>query len=212
MKKSQVVNKLLDCGVIAVIRGSSVEEAVKVSKACADGGIVGLEVTFTVPGAKEVIEALAKDKDAKYIVGAGTVLDEATARIAILAGAQFVVSPNFDKGVCELCNLYQVPYMAGVFTINEVVSALKAGVEVCKIFPGSLAGPDYIKAIHGPLPQAQCMPTGGVDLNNVEDWIKKGAVAVGTGSNLTAPAKTGDYAKITELAKQYVAKVAEARK
>ncbi|MBQ7243318.1 MAG: bifunctional 2-keto-4-hydroxyglutarate aldolase/2-keto-3-deoxy-6-phosphogluconate aldolase [Bacilli bacterium] len=212
MKKNEIVNKLLDCGVIAVIRGSSVEEAVKLSKACADGGIVGLEVTFTVPGAKEVIEALVKEKGASYIVGAGTVLDAATARIAILAGAQFVVSPNFDKDVCELCNLYQVPYMAGVFTINEIVAALKAGVEVCKIFPGSLAGPDYIKAIHGPLPQANCMPTGGVDLNNVQEWIKKGAVAVGTGSNLTAPAKTGDYAKVTELAKQYVALVAEARK
>ena len=212
MKKNEIVNKLLDCGVIAVIRGSSVEEAVKLSKACADGGIVGLEVTFTVPGAKEVIEALVKEKGVSYIVGAGTVLDAATARIAILAGAQFVVSPNFDKDVCELCNLYQVPYMAGVFTINEIVAALKAGVEVCKIFPGSLAGPDYIKAIHGPLPQANCMPTGGVDLNNVQEWIKKGAVAVGTGSNLTAPAKTGDYAKVTELAKQYVALVAEARK
>lgn len=212
MKKNEIVNKLLDCGVIAVIRGSSVEEAVKLSKACADGGIVGLEVTFTVPGAKEVIEALVKEKGASYIVGAGTVLDAATARIAILAGAQFVVSPNFDKDVCELCNLYQVPYMAGVFTINEIVAALKAGVEVCKIFPGSLAGPDYIKAIHGPLPQANCMPTGGVDLNNVQEWIEKGAVAVGTGSNLTAPAKTGDYAKVTELAKQYVALVAEARK
>ena len=212
MKKAQVVQKLLDCGVIAVIRGSSVEEAVKLSQACAEGGIVGLEVTFTVPGAKEVIEALCQNKSASYIVGAGTVLDAATARIAILAGAQFIVSPNFDKEVCELCNLYQVPYMAGVFTINEIVAALKAGVEVCKIFPGSLAGPDYIKAIHGPLPQANCMPTGGVDLNNVQEWIKKGAVAVGTGSNLTAPAKTGDYAKVTELAKQYVALVAEARK
>ena len=212
MKKNEIVNKLLDCGVIAVIRGSSVEEAVKLSKACADGGIVGLEVTFTVPGAKEVIEALVKEKGASYIVGAGTVLDTATARIAILAGAQFVVSPSFDKDVCELCNLYQVPYMAGVFTINEIIAALKAGVEVCKIFPGSLAGPDYIKEIHGPLPQANCMPTGGVDLHNVQEWIKKGAVAVGTGSNLTAPAKTGDYAKVTELAKQYVALVAEARK
>ncbi|MBO5527766.1 MAG: bifunctional 2-keto-4-hydroxyglutarate aldolase/2-keto-3-deoxy-6-phosphogluconate aldolase [Bacilli bacterium] len=212
MKKSEVISKLLDCGVIAVIRGNSTEEAVKLSKACAKGGIVGLEVTFTVPGAKEVIEALVKEKDSSYIVGAGTVLDATTARIAILAGAQFVVSPNFDRDVCELCNLYKIPYMAGVFTINEVVEALKAGVEVCKIFPGSLAGPDYIKAIHGPLPQADCMPTGGVDLNNVEEWIKKGAVAVGTGSNLTAPAKTGDFDKVTELAKQYVEKVKEARK
>ena len=211
MNKSETIQKLLGCGVIAVIRGSSVEEAVKLSKACADGGIVGLEVTFTVPGAKEVIEELSKDANASYIVGAGTVLDAATARIAILAGAKFIVSPNFDKDVCELCNLYKIPYMAGVFTINEIVAALKAGVEVCKIFPGSLAGPDYIKAIHGPLPQAECMPTGGVDLNNVEEWIKKGAVAVGTGSNLTAPAKHGDFAKVTELAKEYVALVAKAR-
>ena len=155
---------------------------------------------------------MAAKKDANYIVGAGSVLDEPTARIAILAGAKFVVGPNFDKKVAELCNLYQVPYVAGVFTINEIVEALKAGVEVCKIFPGSLATPDYIKAVHGPLPQAQLMPTGGVDLDNVAEWINKGAVAVGAGSNLTAPAKKGDYDKVTELAKLYVEKVAETRK
>ena len=212
MKKSEIIKSLLDCGVVAVIRGSSVEEALKLSEACAKGGIVGLEVTFTVPGAEEVIKTLAAKKDANYIVGAGSVLDEPTARIAILAGAKFVVGPNFDKKVAELCNLYQVPYVAGVFTINEIVEALKAGVEVCKIFPGSLATPDYIKAVHGPLPQAQLMPTGGVDLDNVAEWINKGAVAVGAGSNLTAPAKKGDYDKVTELAKLYVEKVAETRK
>lgn len=212
MEKSETIQKLLDCGVIAVIRANSVEEALKLSKACADGGIVGLEVTFTVPGAADVIRALAQDKNASYIVGAGTVLDADTARLAIEAGAKFVVAPNFDEDVCEVCKELGVPYTPGVFTITEIVNAIKHGAEVVKIFPGSLAGPDYIKAIHGPLPNVKCMPTGGVDLYNVAEWIKKGAVAVGTGSNLTAPAKTGDYAKVTELAKLYVSKVAEARK
>ena len=125
--KSQVITKLLECGVIAVIRASSLEEAKKLSEACAEGGIVGLEVTFTVPGAEEVIASLSKVQNAPYIVGAGTVLDETTARLAILKGAQFIVSPSFDKGVAELCNLYQIPYLAGCFTITEIIAAMKAG-------------------------------------------------------------------------------------
>jgi 2-keto-3-deoxy-phosphogluconate aldolase (EC 4.1.2.14) len=173
--KSQVITKLLECGVIAVIRASSLEEAKKLSEACAEGGIVGLEVTFTVPGAEEVIASLSKVKDASYIVGAGTVLDETTARLAILKGAQFIVSPSFDKGVAELCNLYQVPYLAGCFTITEIIAAMKAGVEVIKVFPGSSVSPSYFKAVHGPLPQANLMPTGGVSLDNAKDWIKNGS-------------------------------------
>lgn len=209
--KYEVEKALLDCGVVAVIRANSLEEAIKLSEAVSKGGIVGLEITFTVPGADEVIAKLSEDKKAKYIVGAGTVLDVTTARIAIMKGAKFIVSPSFDKEVAEICNLYQVPYMAGCFTITEIVTALKAGVDIIKIFPGSAATPSYFKAVHGPLPQAQLMPTGGVNLANAKEWIAAGAVAIGTGSDLTAPAKTGDYAEVTRRAEAFVKEVREAR-
>ncbi len=210
--KSDIVRDLLKCGVIAVIRANSYEEAAKLADCCVKGGIVGLEITFTVPGADEVIAKLAEKKDAGYIVGAGTVLDVATARIAILKGAKFIVSPSFDKEVAELCNLYQIPYMPGCFTITEIINALKAGADIIKVFPGSAASPSYFKAVHGPLPQANLMPTGGVDINNAADWIKAGAVAIGTGSSLTAPAKKGDYQGVIDNAKAFVEKVAEAKK
>jgi 2-dehydro-3-deoxyphosphogluconate aldolase / (4S)-4-hydroxy-2-oxoglutarate aldolase len=210
--RSEIISRLLACGVVAVIRASSLEEATKLADAASAGGIVGLEITFTVPGAIDVIESLAKRPGVPYLVGAGTVLDVTTARLAILKGARFIVSPAFDKETAELCNLYDIPYMAGCFTLTEIITALKAGVEVIKIFPGSLASPAYFKAIHGPLPQANLMPTGGVSLDNVQEWIKAGAVAIGTGSDLTAPAKTGDYAEVTKRAKQFVELVKAARK
>ena len=212
MGMEETIKRLIDCGVIAVIRGNSPEDAEKTAIAASEGGIVGLEVTFTVPGAEKVIADLAKKQNAPYIVGAGTVLDEKTALVAIEAGAKLIVGPNFDMDICKLCKARCIPYVAGVFTVNEIVMAMKEGVEILKIFPGSAASPDYIKAIHGPLPNAKLMPTGGVDLDNVAEWIKKGAVAVGIGSNLTAPAKKGDFAEVTRLASLYVQKVAEARK
>jgi 2-dehydro-3-deoxyphosphogluconate aldolase/(4S)-4-hydroxy-2-oxoglutarate aldolase len=210
--KAEIVQNLLKCGVVAVIRANSYEEAAKLADCCVKGGIVGLEITFTVPGADEVIAKLAANKDAGYIVGAGTVLDVATARIAILKGAKFIVSPAFDKEVAELCNLYQIPYMPGCFTINEIVEAMKAGADVIKVFPGSSASPEYFKAVHGPLPQANLMPTGGVSIENCGQWIKAGAVAVGTGGSLTAPAKKGDYEGVVKNARDFVEAVAKARK
>lgn len=213
MKKLTILSKLTDCGVVAVVRADSKEEAVKISEACVEGGIKGIEVTFTVQGADEVIKELAslyKDND-DVVIGAGTVLDAVTARIAILAGAEFVVSPAFDAETAKLCNLYSVPYMPGCMTITEMKQALEAGVDIVKLFPGNAFGPDFVKSVKAPLPQVNIMPTGGVDLNNVEQWIKNGCVAVGVGGSLVAPAKTGEYEKITEYAKQYVAKVRAAR-
>ena len=209
--RSEIIARLCKVGVVAVIRAESVEAALSLSKAVSKGGIEGLEVTFTVPGALDVIETLAKNNDGSYIVGAGTVLDVTSARLAILKGAKFIVSPSFDKEVAELCNLYDVPYMAGCYTITEIVTAMKAGVEVIKIFPGSAASPSYFKAIHGPLPQANLMPTGGVNIANAGEWIKAGAVAIGTGSDLTAPAKKGDLEEVTNRAKQFVEAVKAAR-
>jgi 2-dehydro-3-deoxyphosphogluconate aldolase / (4S)-4-hydroxy-2-oxoglutarate aldolase len=213
MKKLTILSKLAECGVVAVVRADSKEEAVKISEACVEGGIKGIEVTFTVQGADEVIKELAsvyKD-NGDVVIGAGTVLDATTARIAILAGAEFVVSPAFDEETAKLCNLYQVPYMPGCMTLTEIKRALEAGVDIVKLFPGNAFGPDFVKAVKAPLPQVNIMPTGGVDLTNVEQWIKNGCVAVGVGGNLIAPAKTGEYNKITEYAKQYIAKVQAAR-
>jgi 2-dehydro-3-deoxyphosphogluconate aldolase / (4S)-4-hydroxy-2-oxoglutarate aldolase len=213
MKKLTNLSKLTECGVVAVVRADSKEEAVKISEACVEGGIKGIEVTFTVQGADEVIRELASfyKGNSDVVIGAGTVLDATTARIAILAGAEFVVSPAFDAETAKLCNLYQVPYMPGCMTITEIKQALEAGVDIVKLFPGNAFGPDFVKSLKAPLPQVNIMPTGGVDLNNVEQWIKNGCVAVGVGGNLIAPAKTGEYNKITEYAKQYVAKVQAAR-
>ena len=141
------------------------------------------------------------------MVGAGTVLDSETARVAILAGAKYIVSPAFDLETAKLCNRYQVPYMPGCMTLTEIITAMEAGADIIKVFPGSAFGPSFIKAIKGPLPQAVLMPTGGVSLDNVDQWIKNGCVAVGVGGNLTK----GTSEEMTNTAKAFVAKVKEAR-
>lgn len=213
MKKLNLLKKVTNSGVIAVVRADTKEEAMKISEACIKGGISGIEVTFTVEAADEVIKELTslyKNNEA-VVIGAGTVLDVTTARIAILAGAQFVVSPGFDEETAKLCNLYQIPYMPGCMTITEMKRALEAGADIIKLFPGNAFGPDFVKAVKAPLPQINIMPTGGVNLENADKWIKNGCVAVGVGGNLIAPAKTGDYEKITEYAREYVNKVQAAR-
>ena len=212
MEKSQVIKRLTDCGLVAVVRAKDAEEAIRISDACLEGGCTGIELTFTVPSAHKVIEALAtKYNKGEMMLGAGTVLDSETARIAILSGANYIVSPGFNLASAKLCGRYQVPYMPGCMTITEVITAMEAGADICKIFPADLFGPTIIKDIKGPLPQAKLMPTGGVDVSNVDKWIKAGAVAVGAGSSLTAGAKTGDYAAITATAKEFIAKIKEAR-
>jgi 2-dehydro-3-deoxyphosphogluconate aldolase/(4S)-4-hydroxy-2-oxoglutarate aldolase len=213
MKKIEILKRISDVGVVAVVRADSTDMAEKISAACIKGGVSAIEVTFTVDGAEEVIKTLKnKFTKAELIIGAGTVLDSETARIAILAGAEFVVGPSFNLEVAKLCNRYQIPYMPGAMTIKEILEAMEAGSDVIKIFPGSAFGPSYIKAIKGPLPQANLMPTGGVNLDNVGEWIKNGCVAVGVGGELTSPAKKGDYAKVEELAKEFVDRVKEARR
>lgn len=213
MKKLEVLTKIYECGVVAVVRADTTEEAVRISEACVKGGILGIEVTFTIDNAEAVIKELAAfyANNAKVVLGAGTVLDSATARIAILAGAQFIVSPCFDAETAKLCNLYQVPYMPGCMTITEMKQALEHGADIIKLFPGNAFGPEFIKAVKAPLPQVNIMPTGGVSLDNIGQWIQNGCVAVGVGGNLVAPAKTGNYEQITKIAGQYVEKVKEAR-
>ncbi len=212
MDKELVLTKITDVGVVAVVRAENGEKAKRIADACMEGGVPAIELTFTVPFAHKVIEELAKEySDGSMILGAGTVMDSETARIAILSGAQYIVSPYFDPETVRLCNRYRVPAMPGAMTIKEVVSAMEAGADVVKVFPGEAFGPKILKAIKGPVPQAKLMPTGGVDVNNVGEWIKAGACAIGAGGALTGGAKTGDYAAITATAKEFVKKVKEAR-
>jgi 2-dehydro-3-deoxyphosphogluconate aldolase / (4S)-4-hydroxy-2-oxoglutarate aldolase len=209
--KIEVLGKIIAAGLVAVIRAENPDQAARIAEACALGGVAALEITFTVPGASGVIEHLAKRSLGQILLGAGTVLDPETARVAILAGAQFVVSPALNRESARLCNRYQVPYMPGAGTIGEVVEAMESGADIVKVFPGEILGPSFVRAVKGPLPQASLMPTGGVSLENVADWINAGSVAVGVGGNLTAGAKTGDFASITHLARQFVEKIKEAR-
>ncbi|AJA50043.1 KHG/KDPG aldolase [Clostridium pasteurianum DSM 525 = ATCC 6013] len=212
IEKFNTLTRIEEVGVVAVVRAKSEDEAIKISKACIEGGIPAIEVTFTVPGADKVITSL-KNKFSKdeLIVGAGTVLDSETARIAILAGAQYIVSPGFDLESAKLCNRYQIPYMAGCMTITEMIQALEAGTDIIKLFPGSAFGPSMVKNVKAPLPQIPIMPTGGVSLENVDQWIKNGCIAVGVGGQLIEGAKTGNYELITETAKKFVEKVKAAR-
>ena len=211
MEKSKVLSALEECGVIAVIRAENDEKAQKIIDACVQGGIRGIEVTYTVPGATQIISNLAKKyANTQVIIGAGT--DGETARQAILAGANFVVSPYLNTDMVKTCNRYQVAVMAGAMTVKEAAECMEAGADIVKIFPGNLFGPKVIKSFLGPLPQLKMMPTGGVNKDNCAEWIKAGACAVGAGSDLTAGAKTGDYESITRIAKEMIAAVKAARK
>lgn len=182
--KEQVLQMIQDSGMVAVVRGETKEKARAIVESCIEGGIKAIELTFTVPFAHRVIEDLAMQYGDKILLGAGTVLDPETARIAILSGAKFVVTPHFNPDTTKLCNRYRIANMAGILTVREAVEAMEAGVDILKLFPGDLFGPAFIKDIRGPLPYAKIMPTGGVDISNAGDWIRAGAVAVGAGSSL----------------------------
>ncbi len=212
MDKEKVITKICDAGIVAVVRAENADAAMRITDACIEGGVAAIELTFTVPRAHQVIEELAKKYTSDQIIlGAGTVMDPETARTAILSGAEYIVSPYFSLETVKLCNRYRVPCMPGAMTIKEVVEAMEAGADIIKIFPGEAFGPKIIKAIKGPIPYAKMMPTGGVSVDNVGEWIKAGAVAVGAGGALTAGAKTGDYASITRIGKEFVQKIKEAR-
>ena len=213
LSKEKVLSRIRESGLVAIVRAESADQALKIAEALAAGGVAAIEITFTVPGAIDVIKTLAaKYQSGEILIGAGTVLDSETARAAILAGAQYVVTPCLNVETVKLCNRYQIACMPGAMTLKEIVEAMEAGADVVKLFPGELFGPAIVRAYKGPLPQAPLMPTGGVSLDNVADWIKAGSVAVGVGSTLTAGAKKGDYDSITRLAKQFIEKIQEARR
>lgn len=201
MEKEQVYQKIAGTGVVAVIRGETKEEALRVARASVAGGIQAVEITFTVPGAASVIETLSREFAGKAAVGAGSVLDGETARIAILAGADFVVSPCLSEQAIRVCNRYRVFCACGIMTVTEAVRAMELGADVLKIFPAETLGMGFLKAIHGPLPQAKLMPTGGVTVENTADWLRAGAVAVGTGGSLSK----GD---VSDNARRFIAEAA----
>lgn len=213
LKKGTILEKIVESGIVAVIRGESPQKAAKTAEAVIKGGVKGIELTFTVPQIDKVIAELSdKYHDSEVTVGAGTVLDATSARIAILAGAEFIVSPSFNIEVAKICNLYQIPYVPGCMTVTEVQTALSYGVDIIKLFPGSVTGSKMINAIHGPLPDVNIMPTGGVSLDNMEDWFKAGAIVVGTGSNLTGAADQDDFETVTTMAEKYTSKLTELRR
>lgn len=211
LAKYQQLQRIVNTGVIAVIRAESTEQAIKTAEAVKAGGIDIIEITLTVPGAIKVIEEMNKTYGKEILLGAGTVLDPETARIAMLAGADFIVSPILNPDVVRLCNRYQKICMPGCMTANEIIHALELGVDVIKFFPGDAYSPSVIKSLKAPLPQAEIIPTGGVSIDNVHEWIKNGCIAVGVGGELTKGAKTGDYQAVTMQALKFTEKVKEAR-
>jgi 2-dehydro-3-deoxyphosphogluconate aldolase / (4S)-4-hydroxy-2-oxoglutarate aldolase len=212
LSKLKILGRITDSGLVAVVRADHAEQAACLADACARGGVAAIEITFTVPGAAGVIERLAEIyKAGEILIGAGTVLDPETARAAILAGAQYIVSPAFNAGTARLANRYQVPYMPGAGSIRDVIEGMEAGADIIKVFPGEVLGPEFVKAVRGPLPQASLMPTGGVSLENVGDWIRAGCVAVGVGGNLTGVARNGDFPAVTAVAQQFIQKIQHAR-
>jgi 2-dehydro-3-deoxyphosphogluconate aldolase/(4S)-4-hydroxy-2-oxoglutarate aldolase len=206
MRSDEHLRRVLDGGIVAIIRAPSSEQLVDVARALYEGGIDVIEVTFTVPGVLDILAAVRKELGDKVLLGAGSVLDPETARAALLAGAEFIVAPTVNLDVIALCKRYGKLVMPGAFTPTEIVIAWQAGADIVKVFPADIGGPAYLKALHGPLPQVRLLPTGGVNLETLRDFVKAGACAVGLGSALVEAQAVceGNMARIRELAGRYV--------
>jgi 2-dehydro-3-deoxyphosphogluconate aldolase/(4S)-4-hydroxy-2-oxoglutarate aldolase len=213
MSKSDQLDRVLDAGIVAVVRSPDWQQLVDVARALVDGGVTVMEITFSVPNALEVIRQVHAALGDRILLGAGTVLDPETARAAMLAGAEFIVSPTLNLEVIKLCRRYDKLVMPGAFTPTEILTAWEAGADIVKVFPADVGGPNYLKAIRGPLPQIRLMPTGGVDLNTAADFLKAGACCLGVGSQLVEPKAVAarDFGRIRELAGRYVEIVRTAR-
>ncbi len=207
MQRDETLAKILHAGVVAVVRSDSSEKLVPVVRALAEGGVSAIEITFTVPNALEVIRGVRRDLGQEVVLGAGTVLDPETARAALLAGADFIVSPTLNLETIRLVRRYGAVVMPGAFSPTEVLTAWEAGADVVKVFPADVGGPAYLKALRGPLPQIRLMPTGGVDLGTAEDFLNAGACCLGVGSALVDPlaVAAGDFPHLRSLAEQYAA-------
>jgi 2-dehydro-3-deoxyphosphogluconate aldolase/(4S)-4-hydroxy-2-oxoglutarate aldolase len=214
MDKQTVLTKIKELGLVSVIRGPSADLTIKMVEALVEGGVLGIEITYSTPNAEDVVSQLAKHFGDRIILGMGTLTKPAQVKSALAAGATFLVSPVCEARLVQAMTSSGAASMIGALTPTEVFSAFEAGADVVKVFPGSLAGPSYIKALHGPFPQIPMMPTGGVSAENVKDWFAAGVVAVGAGSELCPPklAQEGKFKEITERAKNFVQAVNDARK
>jgi 2-dehydro-3-deoxyphosphogluconate aldolase / (4S)-4-hydroxy-2-oxoglutarate aldolase len=213
MSKEDQLRQVLESGIVAVVRSPDSHQLVEVVRALADGGVTVAEITMTVPGALDVVKAVRAALGDRVLLGAGTILDPETARAAFLAGAEYIVAPTLNLDVIRLCRRYDKLVMPGAFTPTEILAAWEAGADIVKVFPADVVGPAFFKAIKGPLPQIRVMPTGGVDLQTAASFLKAGACCLGIGSQLVEPAAVaaGDFARIRELARQFVAIVKDTR-
>ncbi len=213
MKKIEVLKSLKECGVVVVVRGNTKEIGINIAKSCINAGVKGIEVTYTNKFANDIIRELSDEYENQQdiVIGAGTVLDPETARMAILNGAEYIVSPSFNPKTAQLCNRYKVPYIPGVMTINEIILAHENGVDIVKLFPGSAFGPEYIKAIKGPIPYANIMVTGGVNIDNIDEWIKSGVDLIGIGGELNTLGGQGMFDEVECICNKYIEKLNKIR-
>lgn len=207
------LQKILESGLVAIIRHTEARGLIEVMRAIAAGGIRVAEVTFTVPDAVEVLKEAKKSLKDEVLLGAGTVLDPETCRAAILAGAEFIVSPTVNREVIAMCRRYNKVVMPGAFTPTEILTAWEAGADIVKVFPSEVLGPAFFRAVLRPLPQVRLMPTGGVELKSVVDYVKAGACCLGIGSPLVDPkwVASQDYSALTQRAQEFVDALRNAR-
>jgi 2-dehydro-3-deoxyphosphogluconate aldolase/(4S)-4-hydroxy-2-oxoglutarate aldolase len=213
MSKEDQLRQVLDTGIVAVVRSHDSGQLVEVVGALADGGVTAVEITMSVPGALDVVKAVRAALGDRVLLGAGTILDPETCRLAILAGAEYIVAPTLNFEVIRMCRRYDKLVMPGAFTPTEILAAWEAGADIVKVFPADVVGPAFFKALKGPLPQVRVMPTGGVDLTTAASFLKAGACCLGIGGQLVEPSAIAarNFNRIRELAEQYVAIVKEAR-
>jgi 2-dehydro-3-deoxyphosphogluconate aldolase/(4S)-4-hydroxy-2-oxoglutarate aldolase len=213
MSREADLQRVLGCGIVAVVRAPDPAGLVEVVRALADGGVTVAEVTLTVPNALDVIREAKQQLGDRVLLGAGTVLDPETARAAFLAGAEFLVSPSLNLEVIRMSRRYDKLVMPGAFTPTEVLTAWEAGADIVKVFPAEVVGPAFFKALRGPLPQVKLMPTGGVDLTTAAEFLKAGAVCLGVGGQLVDPKLVAArrFEELTALARKYVEIVRQAR-
>jgi 2-dehydro-3-deoxyphosphogluconate aldolase/(4S)-4-hydroxy-2-oxoglutarate aldolase len=213
MDKTCQLRRVLDCGIVAVVRSPDSAQLVDTARALADGGVTVVEITMSVPNALDVMKQVRQALGDRVLLGAGTILDPETARAALLAGAEYIVAPTLNHEVIRLCRRYDKLVMPGAFTPTEILTAWEAGADIVKVFPADAVGPAFVKALRGPLPQIRLMPTGGVDLSTAGAFLQAGACCLGVGSQLVEPRAVAErnFDRIRELARQYVAIVKEFR-
>lgn len=214
MNKAKTLQKIRELGLLAVIRGPSEELTLEMVAALVAGGVIGIEITYTTPNAAEVVSTLAQRFGDEIVLGMGTLIEPAQAAEAAQAGAQFLVSPHTEPALAQAMVATGLPIMMGALTPSEVMESVRLGSDVVKLFPGSLGGPAYMKALKGPFPNIPMMPTGGVEKDNIAAWFAAGAVAVGAGSQLCPKnlAVAGKFDEITAIARSFVTAVATARR